>query len=385
MVRRRNSTRRDESAKRDSFVTSVAFTEKEDSVQSDNRSESNTSPFVSVVMPCYNEREHIEHCLDSILANPYPPDRWEILIIDGMSSDGTREILTRYAANHPQLRMIDNPARSKPRAMNLAIEASKGDLVLRADCHAVYPPNYIESLVATLQRTGVEAVGALRETISSGGPVAQAIAVALSNRFTVGNAHYRTGASAERLVDTIWCGCYRRDVFARVGPFNEALTRAQDREFNFRLSLAGGKMLLDPLIKAAYFPRTSFRAYVKWMYEGAYWLFVAPVHTKVPLLRWRNWVPILFFGYNVFALAAAALAPQYAVAFATPLVLYLLVTALVSTNVAWQRRSPMLAGALMVVMVATHYAYALGAVHGWLASIFRNHESAFQPQGGVKQ
>lgn len=362
----------------------LSFRRTDESASPDNQGASNVCPFVSVVMPCYNEREHIGNCLDSILANVYRPDRLEILVIDGMSSDGTREILARYAANHPQLKIIDNPARSKPRAMNLAIQASKGDLILRADCHAVYPPDYIERLVATIQRTGVEGVGAVRETVSSGGVVSQAIAVALSNPFTVGNAHYRSGASAERLVDTIWCGLYRRDVFTRVGEFNEALIRAQDREFNFRLRQEGGKMLLDPSIKASYFPRCVFGPYIKWVYDGAFWLFVAPVYTRVPLLRPRNWAPVLFFSYNIAALLAVSLAPKNSLVFVVPLVFYAVVMAAASIRIAWNRRNPGLAPALLAVMVATHYSYGFGAVRGWLASLFRTRRPALQTEGALK-
>lgn len=218
-------------------------------------------PFVSIVVPCRNETEYIRPLLDSILANTYPRDRLEVLIVDGMSDDGTRAVIAEYVARHPVIRLLDNPKRITPCALNLGISRARGTIIVRMDAHASYPPNYVADLVDWLERTGADNVGGAWVTLPGGDTAtARAIAAALSHPFGIGNARYRLGTTELREVDTVPFGCFRRDVFDRVGLFDEELVRNQDDEFNFRLLRAGGRILLVPGVVSHYYARRTLPA-----------------------------------------------------------------------------------------------------------------------------
>lgn len=198
----------------------------------------NSVPLVTIIVPCLNEREFIGACLDSVIANDYPKDRLEILVIDGMSDDGTRAIVEEYAQRHPSIRMVDNPDKIKPRALNIGIQEARGGIIIRMDAHALYEPDYISKSVHYLEEYDADNVGGIRMTLPrSSSRMARAIAHAISHPFAAGNATYRTGAKEIKWVGTVFGGCYRREVFDRIGLFNEALIRGQDREFNVRLRM----------------------------------------------------------------------------------------------------------------------------------------------------
>ncbi|MGH7607745.1 MAG: glycosyltransferase family 2 protein, partial [Gemmatimonadales bacterium] len=260
-------------------------------------------PRVTVVLPCRNEGRYIAACLDSILAAAYPPERLEVLVVDGMSDDGTRERVARYAAAHPRIRLLDNPARIVPTALNVGIEAATGDVIARMDAHVVYPPEYLPRLVHALAESGADNVGGCIVTLPADGTaVAQAIAIALGHPFGVGNSHFRIGARGARFVDTVPFGCYRRDVFARIGLFDEDLVRNQDDEFNHRLVRRGGRVLLLPDVVSYYYARGSFAQVARMFYQyGAFKPLVARKVGRVMTLR--QLVPAAF----VSGLAAAAL------------------------------------------------------------------------------
>ena len=215
-------------------------------------------PLVSVILPCRNEVRFLGACLDSILASDYPPDRLEVLIADGMSSDGTRKLVGNYSREFPYVRLIDNPARVTPVGLNRAIEASQGEIIVRLDAHSTIAPDYVTRAVRHLEQDGADNVGGSMRTVARDrGWFAKSIGVALSSPFGVGNSHFRTsGKSNEngpQWVDTVFGGCWRREIFDRVGKFNERLTRGQDLEFNLRLARAGGKILLAPDMRSYYF------------------------------------------------------------------------------------------------------------------------------------
>src|SRR5207247_1185158 len=157
-------------------------------------------------------------CLDSLLANDYPKESLEILVVDGVSDDGTRTVVERYAAMYPFIRLFDNPRRVTPTALNLGITHARGSAIVIIGAHAAYPANYLSELVTWLNRSGADAVGG--SCIARPGTdsaTARAIAAALSHPFGVGNSHFRTGVAQPRWVDTVPFACYRREVFDRVG------------------------------------------------------------------------------------------------------------------------------------------------------------------------
>jgi glycosyltransferase involved in cell wall biosynthesis len=253
-------------------------------------------PLVSIVIPCRNEEAYIEGCLDSILASDYPKDRLEILVADGGSTDGTRAILLRYAARHPSITLLDNPAGTTPAGLNVAIRAASGEIVVRMDAHVLYPRDYIRLLISGLDESGADNVGGVLETLpAEDTAMARAIALAISHPFGVGNSHFRVGVRERREVDTVPFGCFKRQTFARVGLFDEELIRNQDDEFNFRLITQGGRVLLLPNVFCRYFARRSLGQLARMYYQYGY--FKPLVARKVGrVMTVRQLVPGLLIG-----------------------------------------------------------------------------------------
>jgi glycosyltransferase involved in cell wall biosynthesis len=258
--------------------------------------QSATLPTVSIVVPCRNEEAYIAGCLDSILASDYPEDRLDILIAEGRSSDRTREILAAYAAAHPRIVLLDNLTGSTPAGLNLAIRRASGDVIVRMDAHVQYPPDYVRRLVEGLEESGADNVGGVLETVpTEDTPVARAIAIGLAHPFGVGNSYFRTGTRERREVDTVPFGCYRREVFDRIGLFDEQLIRNQDDEFNFRLIRRGGRVVLLPHVFCRYFARRSLRHLAQMYYQYGY--FKPLVARKVGrLMTVRQLVPAILVG-----------------------------------------------------------------------------------------
>jgi glycosyltransferase involved in cell wall biosynthesis len=234
-------------------------------------SEPRVMPFVSVIVPCRNEERWMSACLQSILDNDYPHDRLEILVADGMSSDGTRGVIESFAARFPCVRLVSNDRKITPTALNLGIAAASGSVIVRMDAHVEYPRNYISSLVGLLEETGADNVGGVCQTLpADGSPTARAIALGMSHPLGVGNSHFRIGASENRWVDTVPFGCYRREVFDRIGTFDEELVRNQDDELNLRLIKHGGRILLSPRIVCKYYARDSLPKLWRMYYQYGY-------------------------------------------------------------------------------------------------------------------
>lgn len=245
------------------------------------------TPRVSILVPCRDEEGYIASCLDSILTTDYPRDRLEILVIDGRSRDGTRTIVERYAREHAGVRLLDNPRLVVPAALNRGIRAARGDVIIRMDAHVVYPPDYIPRLVAALVASGAENVGGCIVTLPADhSPAARAVAIALAHPFGVGNSWFRIGVREPRWVDTVPFGCWRREVFDRVGLFDEELVRNQDDEFNHRLARHGGRVLLAPDVVSYYYARPSLRPLGRMYYQyGCFKPLVAAKVGRVMTLR----------------------------------------------------------------------------------------------------
>ena len=276
-------------------------------------------PRVTIIVPCRNEARYIGPCLDSILATAYPVDRLEILVVDGLSTDTTRQIVAEYAEKHPIVRLLDNPERVVPTALNIGIQAASGEIVARMDAHVVYPPEYLPRLVLGLKEHGVDNIGGCMVTLPADGTAtAQAIAIALSHPFGVGNARFRIGARKAQLVDTVPFGCYPRDVFNRIGTFDEEMVRNQDDEFNNRLIRRGGRVMLLPDVVCYYYARGSYAKLGRMFFQyGAFKPLAARKAGRIMTLRQlipaafvtalgASLVGALFWPWAAYAAAAIA-------------------------------------------------------------------------------
>jgi cellulose synthase/poly-beta-1,6-N-acetylglucosamine synthase-like glycosyltransferase len=324
-------------------------------------------PYLSVIIPCRNEAEFLGAALDSVLASDYPAERLEVLVADGMSTDGTRDLLDEYARRHSQIRRVDNPARVTPAGLNRAIEASRGDVIVRLDAHATIAADYLSRAVAHLEERGADNVGgAMRTVARDKGPLSNAIRLALAHPFGVGNSHFRTrGADkAPFWVDTVFGGCWRREVFDRIGMFNESLARGQDMEFNVRLARAGGRILLAPDMRSDYYARAALGAFIRHTWTNGVWAILPFAYSKVVPVRWRHLAPMGFVA-GLLGVCLAALTwggAQWWPALAAAL--YLGTSLCVSVALAARERDPILAMTLPIVFGCLHLAYGAGSLWG---------------------
>jgi glycosyltransferase involved in cell wall biosynthesis len=324
-----------------------------------------SAPFVSVIVPCRNEEAHIGACLDSIVANDYPADRLEILVAEGGSSDRTRELIAGYAAENSSIRLLNNPGGTTPTALNLAITAASGEIIIRMDAHVWYPRNYIRTLVAGLLETGADNVGGVIETVPADHTAtAKAIAIGLSHSFGVGNSYFRTGTDRRREVDTVPFGCFRREVFERIGLFDEELVRNQDDELNFRLLSRGGRILLLPEVRCRYTARRSLAQLARMYYQYGY--FKPLVARKVGrIMTLRQLMPALLLSTLV---VLATLSLWFPLARAILLLVSGVYGSLVffcAAGVAL-KQGPRCATALIAVFPVLHFSYGFGFIRGVL-------------------
>lgn len=251
---------------------------------------------VSVVIPCRNEAPYIRKVMDAVFQAQVPDGGMEVIVVDGMSDDGTREILAEFVAKHgPTLKVLDNPERRVSPALNRAVRASRGEIIVRLDAHSYCDADYFIASVRWLRRSNAENVGGITVCEPSEDTVAaRAFAQASGHPFGAGNAHYRAGlVSKPRYVDTVPFGCFRRELFDEIGLFREDLDRSEDMEFNTRLRNHGGKILLVPEIRSLYQVRGTLRQIVPHYFRSGFGS-IAPWKVGVAAAKLRHVIPMIF-------------------------------------------------------------------------------------------
>jgi glycosyltransferase involved in cell wall biosynthesis len=317
-------------------------------------------PFVSVLVPVRNEERYIERCLYSLAAQGYPRARFEVIVIDGQSTDGTRGAVVRFAAESTvDVRLLDNPRLLPAPAMNLGLREARGNVIVRLDGHAWVAPDFLQRSVEALWQTGADCVGGV---IHSEGdtPLGESIALAMSSHFGVGGASFRVGG--EGPADTVAFGAYRREVFDHIGGFTEDLARGEDDEFNYRLLDAGGAIMLVPGIRASYTVRGDLRGL--WRQYFGYGRAKPEVLRRHPAqARPRQFAPAAFAAAMIGSILLAILGER------RPLKQLARVYTLAATTASlalvrqhgW-RRLP----ALPIIFACLHAAYGLGFLFGLL-------------------
>lgn len=248
---------------------------------------------VSVIVPIRNEERLIAACLHSVLDQTYSAEKYEILVVDGRSSDRSREIVEELQRKYGNVRCLDNPAGIAPAAMNIGIRNAAGEFIVRADGHTLYPSDYIENCVKYLQETGADNVGGPCRTVPSDDTFgAKIVAAILTNPFGVGDSRFRTGRF-EGFVDTVPFGAFRRELFDRVGMYDEKLVRNQDNELNARIRSAGGKIYQTPALTTEYHPVGNVAALLQQTYKTSQW-HIFSVRQNVSAMGLRHFVPAAF-------------------------------------------------------------------------------------------
>jgi glycosyltransferase involved in cell wall biosynthesis len=336
-------------------------------------------PRVSILLPCRNEAEYIARCLDSILAGEYPRECLEIVVADGGSTDHTRATLVRYAAAHPEIVLLDNPRGTSVAGLNLAIHAASGEVLILMDLRVLCPSDYVIRLVSALRQSGADKVGGVLDIVpEDDSPAATAIAVGVSHWLGVGNS-CANGSAGRREVDLVPLGCYRREIFDRIGCFDEELIRTHDVEFDIRLITWGGKIVLTPDVRCRYLAGCSFRELARRYHEDGYY---------EPLLA-RKVRRALTIPQLIPAILVACLSTTFAVAIWLPAARYLfafiagsyaLVIA-ISAAATVQSRGLRCAAAMAIVFPVLHFSYGSGFLRG-----IRDHlVSQGTPQAGALQ
>lgn len=257
---------------------------------------------VSIIIPMRNEARYIGKCLDSVLANQFPRQQYEILVIDGDSTDGSRAIVLEMTSQHSNIRLLHNQKRIAPTAMNMGIRQACGRYIIRMDAHSEYPPDYIGNCILELERSGAANVGG-RWITRAGAPsrVARAIAYLTQNPIAVGNAAYRTGGGGG-YVDTVPFGAFRREIFEQVGLYREDLVRHQDFELNARIRKAGGTIYLSPLLHCVYYNVPTFSKFMRQAYLNGIWC--ARAWTRYPVsFCWRHAAPLALVAWLLLTLS----------------------------------------------------------------------------------
>lgn len=250
---------------------------------------------ITVIIPCRNEEKYIEKCINSVIEQDYPLEKLEILVVDGMSEDGTREILRSYIKNYAFIRIFDNPRKFTPFAFNIGIKNATGQIILIIGAHACFEKDYIAKCISAMDEYRADNAGGIWRVVPSAeGVIADSIAFSLVSPFGSGDAYYKISHNKPRFVDTVFGGCYKREVFERIGNFNENLIRSQDWELNLRLKKNGGKIILVPDARIVYYPKSTLKEFFVHNFKDGFWIVYPLKFVNIPF-NIRHYIPLIFF------------------------------------------------------------------------------------------
>lgn len=326
---------------------------------------------ISIICPIYNEERYIDTCLKSILDQDYDKGDYEILLIDGMSSDKTRDIVDRYTSIYPFVKLLDNPQKIVPIAMNIGIENSVGDIIIRIDAHTSYERNYISSLVRNLIELDADNIGAICKTeVLNKNPKSLAIREILCNKFGVGNSLFRIGIDNIVEVDTVPFGCFKRDVFDKIGGYDNRLVRNQDIELNKRLKRHGGKIFLIPDTYCTYYARETFVELIKNNFQNGEWNILTVFLTKqFDSLSIRHFVPLIFVLSLFLPLIGSLVFAHLYLLSIVSLFCYLILLSTVVCKLSFKKKLRL--DYLIFAFFVLHFSYGVGSIYGFFRSLFK--------------
>ncbi|MBO8161895.1 MAG: glycosyltransferase family 2 protein [Thermosipho sp. (in: Bacteria)] len=318
-------------------------------------------PLVSIIIPARNEEKFIDKCLKSLVSNSY--ENKEIIVVDGMSKDRTREIVKKY-----EVRLIDNPERYTSYALNLGIKNAKGQIVMIAGAHTTYSENYISSCVDKIVNDKCEISGGQVITFSgSNTSKAKAIASVISHPFGVGNSKYRINFNKEAYVDTVAYGLYKKELFEKVGLFNEKLIRNQDIEMNLRLKKSGARIMLVPEAKAFYYARDKIISLMKNNFGNGFWVIMGRKYAKYAFSI-RHLVPFVFV---IFLISMLFLFNLLKWIYLPVLSVYFLLDLFSSIQIGIKNKSFKIFFWGLIIFPILHVSYGLGSLWGLLSFVLK--------------
>lgn len=317
---------------------------------------------LTVICPIYNEIGFITKLLDCFLEADVDPTTTEFLLIDGMSTDGTREVLEHYCSKHPHFKLLDNPQKYQVNALNIGISNALGEFIIRCDAHAEYPPTYFSFLLGKLNRFELANVAGMAvATPPDSTTTSRVISYLLSSGIASGPGHRDSKIQSEIEVDTVLFGAWKKTVFESVGLFDELFIRGQDYEHNVRVLKNNGRVILFPELRFKYFTRNSLRKFARMMFQYAY--------AKAYILKChgfcvgvRSFVPLCFF----VSLLLTALMNFWLTSFI--LFLYVLLAVRVAVGYFLKYKDPKGFFLIPIFMLSQHISHAAGLMKGIIAS-----------------
>jgi len=331
-------------------------------------------PFVSIIVPCYNEETTIRHLLDAILAQTYPCAQIELIISDGMSTDRTLEVIAAFQKEHADLavRVVDNSARTIPSGLNQSIRESRGEIIVRLDAHSMPIPEYVERCVTAHESGKGDNVGGVWD-IRAGADtwVAESISFAAAHPLGVGDAMYRLNAKAGA-VDTVPFGSFRRILIDKIGAFDETLLANEDYEFNARVRESGGTVWLDPSIRSVYFSRSTLGKLAVQYGRYGFWKFKMLKRYPHTLL-WRQALPPLFV-LILFVLIVLSLFIGFArYLLVAQLFIYFFALTLAGLKLSIEKNKGFLLFGLPLAISTMHIAWGAGFLWSGISGTFTKH------------
>jgi glycosyltransferase involved in cell wall biosynthesis len=328
------------------------------------------TPIISIIVPCYNEQTTIRGLLDAILAQTYPHACLEVVISDGHSTDGTLDVISTFQKDHPELvvQVVENALRSIPSSLNRAIEAARGEIIVRLDAHSMPYPDYVARCAQALEEGRGANVGGIWEVRPGAATwVAQAIAAAASHPLGVGDAMYRLAPQAGA-VDTVPFGAFRRSLIDSIGNFDESLLSNEDYEFNTRVRQSGGTVWLDPAIRSIYFARSTLAALMRQYARYGYWK-LQMLRRYPATLRWRQALPPVFVASLIGLSILGIWFGPFRFLLTAEILIYLSILTLAGLRAAQKRHQPLLVLGLPLAITSMHLAWGGGFLWSMLSSL----------------
>ena len=245
-----------------------------------------------VIIPIFNEQKFISRAIRSVLNQDIKKIYQEIIIVDGMSTDGTRGIIDGFKKKHKNIILLDNPEKLVSIGFNKALTISKGDIIFRLDGHAEFGPGYFRKCIAIMKKKDINCVGGVI-IHHSYGIIGKTIQISQSSIFGVGGVDFRKTNTKAKFVDTLAFGAYNRKLFENFGGYDEDLVKNQDDELNFRIIQNGEKIWLDPTLKTIYYSRNNFKDLLsQYFFYGFYKIRV--IQKRKGFASWRHLIPAVF-------------------------------------------------------------------------------------------
>ncbi|MDM1408187.1 glycosyltransferase [Myroides sp. DF42-4-2] len=326
---------------------------------------------ISIVCPTYNEEKYIHTCIASLVRQDIEKEEIEVIFVDGQSTDKTVEIIKEYQKQHTWIKLLNNPERIVPYAMNYGIQAATSNIVMRIDAHSHYADNYVSVLKNALLKYDATNVGAVCKTdVLNKNAKTLAIREVLSNPFGVGNSLFRIGVNQITEVDTVPFGCYRKEVFAKYGLYNPKLVRNQDIELNKRIKRDGGKILLIPDTYCTYLARETYQALAKNNYQNGMWNILTVYYTNaMDSLSLRHFIPLLFVLGLIVPFLLSFLWWPFGMLSGLTFVLYFLLVSIISLKAFMSKKINVFY--MVLTFFVLHISYGVGSLVGLKRVLFK--------------